>query len=608
MFKKIKELNKKLALNQNSVFLYECFLKIKKDKNINSNEILIIIDNFEKTRPLYKYKIDYDSENNIYNFIYEDNIYPIKNDEELNKIRYFLLTNKYDKSYDITKYDKNIFKKDIKYLLNKPYYKYKLIQLILKNLKFYNIDEKEIIEILNKYETDNQILIQLNKLKFDIKKFHKKDKNNIEGDIIRGTSRINELKKLFDAINFKLLVNKDSKYLDIGSGNGVITDIIGKELGFSKENIYGIEISKWIEKNHEGSYTAINTTYIKGDNLPFDNNSFDLISCIMSIHHFEYKEKMLNEIYRVLKPGGILIIREHEYDYSKEMKILIDLEHAIFSNVIDEKIETVSQINRFFSNYFGDYFSFEELKKNLKKRNIHSLQKYIKPSGITNYYWCVFKKDTEKIDTSKIYYYFNNKDNTIDLSKLKFTKESIYSVTHWEDAKIISDKIEYLFRPNQPNQITVTDATANVGGNTIGFLESGFNVNSVEIDKTTCDYLKNNILLYNYPISGVYCENYLDVYKKLKQDVIFFDPPWGGTDYKKNKVLDLFLGDINIVDLIKDIFNNEIAKLVVLKAPNNFNKKRLFDTFNITSYYIEEILIRRKEKILYSVFYIYKKK
>ena len=80
----------------------------------------------------------------------------------------------------------------------------------------------------------------------------------------------------------------------------------------------------------------------------------------------------------------------------------------------------------------------------------------------------------------------------INTYKLKFTSESKYSMTPWCEASIISREIINFFGTNM---ITVTDATANVGGNTIDFYNNKIDVvNSVEIDKETSDILKNNLL------------------------------------------------------------------------------------------------------------------
>ena len=41
----------------------------------------------------------------------------------------------------------------------------------------------------------------------------------------------------------------------------------------------------------------------------------------------------------------------------------------------------------------------------------------------------------------------------------------------------------------------------------------------------------------------------------IKQDVIFIDPPWGGSIYKTKKKVDLYLDDINISEIVDSLYN-----------------------------------------------------
>jgi ubiquinone/menaquinone biosynthesis C-methylase UbiE len=44
------------------------------------------------------------------------------------------------------------------------------------------------------------------------------------------------------------------------------------------------------------------------EKLPFEDKSFDIVTCTDSFHHYPHPENVLTEIKRVLKPKGILII------------------------------------------------------------------------------------------------------------------------------------------------------------------------------------------------------------------------------------------------------------------------------------------------------------
>jgi predicted RNA methylase len=172
------------------------------------------------------------------------------------------------------------------------------------------------------------------------------------------------------------------------------------------------------------------------------------------------------------------------------------------------------------------------------------------------------------VDKLSIDQYFP-KHNNINYTKLQIDEVGKYSITLPKKADVIS-KIIQSYCSNDQERITITDATAGVGGNVLSFCKFGFIVNAIEIDKERCDILKNNITEYNYKVN-VINNNYLDIYEKLKQDVIFVDPPWGGIDYKKAEEITLKLGEVTVEDLCNRINKKKLSKLTVLKLPFNYN-------------------------------------
>jgi ubiquinone/menaquinone biosynthesis C-methylase UbiE len=52
----------------------------------------------------------------------------------------------------------------------------------------------------------------------------------------------------------------------------------------------------------------LRTTYAKAEALPFEDASFDLVTCRIAPHHFESIPQFLAEVHRVLKPGGLLAL------------------------------------------------------------------------------------------------------------------------------------------------------------------------------------------------------------------------------------------------------------------------------------------------------------
>ena len=129
--------------------------------------------------------------------------------------------------------------------------------------------------------------------------------------------------------------------------------------------------------------------------------------------------------------------------------------------------------------------------------------------------------------------------------------------------------------------LVMTDMTAGVGGNVLNFSKFFKYVNAIEIDRTRYEYLKKNISIYNYINVNCYCDNSVNMLidnKTISQDILFFDPPWGGKLYKLHDSLKLFLrreeeedDESNPIEkIIKNILENE-TKMAVVKLPKNYD-------------------------------------
>jgi len=155
------------------------------------------------------------------------------------------------------------------------------------------------------------------------------------------------------------------------------------------------------------------------------------------------------------------------------------------------------------------------------------------------------------------------------LKDVKMTKEGRYSSSTQHD--IIKTLEQCRKFADLPDEIIVTDATANVGGSTLAFASQVKHVNAVEISKETFDILKHNVSLFDFDNITLINDNYLNIFATLTQDLIFVDPPWGGPDYKDKDKVSLYLGDINLSNLFVDLAPH--AKVICAKVPFNFDKK-----------------------------------
>lgn len=192
-----------------------------------------------------------------------------------------------------------------------------------------------------------------------------------------------------------------------------------------------------------------------------------------------------------------------------------------------------------------------------------------------------------EIDTNYLKTIFPDNDK---LHLIKTDEEGLYSISSKNVSKFICNIIKKYLRTSNYNDIIITDATGGIGGNTIGFMNIYGHVNSIEINKIRFDYLVNNVKLYydeNKLNVTFYNDDYLNIFKKIKQDIIFFDPPWGGKDYKNNDNISLFLSGINMINICNEL--KDYANLIILKVPKNFNIKKFIVEVNYKFLHIHKL-------------------
>jgi ubiquinone/menaquinone biosynthesis C-methylase UbiE len=118
-----------------------------------------------------------------------------------------------------------------------------------------------------------------------------------------------------DLSNYLKIKSKTLKILDVGSGPGLLS----KELSirFPGAKITGVDISKYSIKLAKKNCKGIkNINFIVCDvkNLPFPDEYFDLVVCKDSFHQFSNPIKAIKEMYRVLKPEGIIYLQDLRRD------------------------------------------------------------------------------------------------------------------------------------------------------------------------------------------------------------------------------------------------------------------------------------------------------
>ena len=164
----------------------------------------------------------------------------------------------------------------------------------------------------------------------------------------------------------------------------------------------------------------------------------------------------------------------------------------------------------------------------------------------------------------------------VDYDKLIVTEEGEYSITKRKDGEELLKIIKSVVKSDLKEKI-ITDLTGNVGGDTILFGLNFKEVRSIEYNKENFDALENNVKVFGLNNITLYYGDSTKIYD-WETDILYLDPPWGGSDYKSKIDLDLYLGDVRVDEFVKEVLERDNRPTYIfMKLPRNYNFKRLYD-------------------------------
>jgi len=130
--------------------------------------------------------------------------------------------------------------------------------------------------------------------------------------------------------------NTNSKILDIGCGNGDFTIELLK-MGF---DVHGIDLSESNFLNDRFTKVDLQT-----QKYPFPDNHFDIVFSKSVIEHLRDPDYMVDEAYRVLKPGGTFICLTPSWKHSYKEQFYID--HTHVTPFTRHSLETICELSGF---------------------------------------------------------------------------------------------------------------------------------------------------------------------------------------------------------------------------------------------------------------------
>jgi ubiquinone/menaquinone biosynthesis C-methylase UbiE len=103
-----------------------------------------------------------------------------------------------------------------------------------------------------------------------------------------------------------LTINSDTKILDLCCGSGQATQFLVKY----SLNVTGLDASPLSLKRARQNVPSASYVEAFAENMPFSDYEFDIVHTSVALHEMEPEQlrKILSEVYRVLKPGGVFTL------------------------------------------------------------------------------------------------------------------------------------------------------------------------------------------------------------------------------------------------------------------------------------------------------------
>ena len=167
--------------------------------------------------------------------------------------------------------------------------------------------------------------------------------------------------------------SKNTKLIDVASGTGDIAKLFLEKIDYSgnvccvdeNEGMLKVSKKKFKEKSN------IKWHHNKAEKLPFKDNEFDYYTISFGIRNVNNINMVLDEAFRVLKPGGKFSCLE----FSKVRSEVLNQFYQIYSKSIPKIGKFIvgkSEPYEYLVKSIKEFYSQEELLELMKKRNFSS--------------------------------------------------------------------------------------------------------------------------------------------------------------------------------------------------------------------------------------------
>lgn len=135
------------------------------------------------------------------------------------------------------------------------------------------------------------------------------------------------------------------RVLDVGGGTGRAARVLAEDTReVAGRDVTVVDASAEMLKEARESGLPV----VQGDaaGLPFRDDSVDAVTVVDALHHFPDRDGALAEAARVLRPGGVLVVRDFDPETLRG-RLLVAAEHAIrFQSAFDPPDDLAARMER----------------------------------------------------------------------------------------------------------------------------------------------------------------------------------------------------------------------------------------------------------------------
>ena len=163
-------------------------------------------------------------------------------------------------------------------------------------------------------------------------------------------------------------VRAGEQVLDLAGGTGDMTALFQKRVGSTGRVVLSDINAAMLQRGRDrliddGIAGNVQYAQIDAEKLPFPDNSFDCVSIAFGLRNVTHKEEALKSIYRVLKPGGRVIILEFSEVQGDLMKKGYDIYSFKILPFLGKLIANDSESYRYLAESIRMHPNQETLKK-----------------------------------------------------------------------------------------------------------------------------------------------------------------------------------------------------------------------------------------------------